>query len=106
MCYCKAAAGKATQAKPKGVVGFGSGISELSYSDETVELSYRHLAFSPSRHGGQNNTEDRKSKQEESSIFAKAKKRLPNPIPNPVILSKDPRNMGKKSEKGTYKKHF
>ena len=47
-----------------------------------------------------------KSEQRKLYNFAKSKKRLPNPTPIPVIWNKISRDMGKKSEKVTYKMHF
>ena len=62
--------------------------------------------FSAHANGGQNNSEDQVRATKNLCIFAKSKKRLPNPTPYLVIWNKNSRDMCKKSEKVTYKMHF
>ena len=52
------------------------------------------------------NFEDQVRATKNLCIFAKSKKRLPNPTPYLVIWNKNSRDMCKKSEKVTYKMHF
>ena len=56
----------------------------------------------------QNNLEDQVKAMKKIILLPllPIRKRLPNLTPNPVIFNKNSRNMGKISEKFTYKKHF